>query len=238
MLSVIRYIVVTLKDGTTHSFPVEDVELVEKITGELLWKDTLNNGACSLTPAVGEGGPGESPPQPSPAAHPAQTRLSDHVTITGEEREVWSDQRKLLEGGIITQLEGGFLGCRVLKHIKGTQYLISLNSNQISGIEAKGEPARYAHHKKQSLTGEPTDGELAAGWSKWEQREVNDPDEDIPPRLCSRCGASRRRCLRALGFRCHTCVKTRKPLSTKDGEAMLKAVQTERGGGYRPPGGA
>ena len=38
MSETIRFIVVTLKDGTVHSFPQEDVDLVELVTGTILWK--------------------------------------------------------------------------------------------------------------------------------------------------------------------------------------------------------
>ena len=76
--------------------------------------------------------------------------------LTAEERAQFLLERQALVGSLITQ--EGFEGSLVLKHIRGSQYLIQLPTGQ----------QLFASHKKQKND----DGAIitGSGWSLWENR--------------------------------------------------------------------
>ena len=79
----------------------------------------------------------------------------DRRMLTPEQRAEWARERRALEGNLIVQ--EGFVGAVVVRHIRGSQYLIRL----ADGSEV------YASHKKQRA------GEARitkSGWRLWEDR--------------------------------------------------------------------
>ena len=76
--------------------------------------------------------------------------------LTPEQRAEWARERRALEGNLIVQ--EGFVGAVVVRHIRGSQYLIRL----ADGSEV------YASHKK--LTKNCSTGVVKAGWKLWEDR--------------------------------------------------------------------
>ena len=79
----------------------------------------------------------------------------DRRMLTPEQRAEWARERRALEGNLIVQ--EGFVGAVVVRHIRGSQYLIRI----ADGSEV------YASHKKQT---DPSTGIVKAGWKLWEDR--------------------------------------------------------------------
>jgi len=78
-----------------------------------------------------------------------------HDRRTADQRAQWAQERRALEGNLIVQ--EGFVGAVVLRHVRGSQYLIRL----ADGSEV------YAAHKKQK---DSSTGIVKAGWKLWEAR--------------------------------------------------------------------
>ena len=77
--------------------------------------------------------------------------------LTAEDRAQWAIEREALAGSLITQ--EGFEGALVMKHVRGSQYLVRLPDGQ----------EVYMSHKKQRGQAH-RDPLTAAGWRLWEER--------------------------------------------------------------------
>jgi hypothetical protein len=176
----IRFCVITLKDGSVHSFPMEDVDLIEIVTGELLWsadpfadlerqrQELLRREAQSSRPcSVCE--------EPSTLDDFGTCPDCAHTAPLEGEEDLPPTQTTLSD----FQARTAYLGGHTRVH---------------SG-EMPEDVREWLDHQVPMH-----------GWDHDHPRPQLERTNDVRLHSCRRCGAQRRRCLKSLGYRCYSCL--------------------------------
>ena len=207
MSETIRFIVVTLKDGTTHSFPLEDVDLVEQGSGTLLFHSTAGaSPGCGCAP-----GESHSAPTPPPLCE-IEDCISEHCPEPTHYGTPCAGCGELFGHHALDEF-GMCAECAHEAVETPSEAEETLPPTQTTLGDFEVSTTRLYVHS----------GEMPEEVSQWlnlryngeytaHPRPQQEPDNWVRMRSCRRCGAQRRRCLKSLGFRCYSCITRLPPL--------------------------
>jgi hypothetical protein len=188
MSETIRFCVITLKDGSVHSFPMEDVDLIEIVTGELLWSadpfaDLERQRQELLRREEQSSRPCSVCEEPSTLDDFGTCPDCAHTAPVEDEEDLPPTQTTLSD----FQARTAYLG-----------------PNEYNPLEVVGHTRVHSGEMPEDVREWLANRE--AGILAPHPRPQLERTNHVRLRSCRRCGAQRRRCLKSLGYRCYSCL--------------------------------